>query len=319
MSKLRASAVTLSAFGGLYLILLYCALATGADAITRIVAQSFDAPQLFCFSGGIVAALSLISNRVSAAGGTLKTPRPISMAIRSALFVLSSIFYFYAFRSLPFAEVFVFIALVPIFAALLSGPILGESVNWQSWFALLAGFGGMVMLYPAGLASLTLPHLSAALGAMAGAGSMVMARHISRDDRNALLQVLYPNLAMFALMGAALPFVYKQMTLTDFGLIASYASLLFLARWVLILALSRIKAHVVTLLLNLQFVAMVLVGIVLFGETPEPNLIAGTAVIILAGAYVFLEQIIADAQAKHALRRRSKPRTSGAMTLTLKS
>ncbi len=319
MKHLRANSVTMSALGGLYLILLYCALATGADAITRIVAQGFNAPQLFCFSGGIVAALSLFSNRMSPARGTLKTTRPIGMAIRSVLFILSSLFYFYAFRSLPFAEVFVFIALVPIFAALLSGPILGEPVRWQSWLALIAGFAGMVMLYPDGIGALSFPHLSAALGAMAGACSMVMARHISRDDRNALLQVLYPNLAMFALMAVALPFVYKQMTPTDMVMIASYASLLFLARWVLILALSRIKAHVVTLLLNLQFVVMVLAGIVLFDETPEPNLIAGAAVIILAGAYVFLEQIIADAQKKIATSRRRKPRGTGAMALTLRS
>lgn len=319
MNRFGLNRAAIGAFGGLYMILLYCALATGADAITRTVAQGFEAPQLFCFSGGIVAFLSLVSNRFSAAQGSLKSKRPYTLAMRSGLFILSSVFYFFAFRSLPFAEVFVFIALVPIFAALLSGPILGEPVRLQSWFALLAGAGGMILLYPQGIAALTLPHLSAVFGAVTGAGSIVLARHISRDDSNTLLQVLYPNLAMFLLMGCILPFVYKPMGLVDIALIATYASLLFLARWVLVLALTRIKAYIVTLLMNFQFVAMVLTGVLVFGETPGPNLFAGTAVIILAGAYIYLEQIIADASIKGAQHNATLPKSAGVMRLTLKS
>ena len=288
----KFSGLSLSMFGGLYLILLYCGLATGADAITRTVAQSFEAPQLFCFSGGLIALLSLISNRFGPAKGSLKTKRPYSLALRSVFFVLSSVFYFFAFRSLPFAEVFVFIALVPIFTALLSGPILGEAVRWQTWLALLAGVGGMILLHPEGLVAQTWAHLSALLGAMTGACAMVLARHISRDEKNALVQIFYPNLAMFLVMACALPFVCRSMTLTDAALIGSYASLLFLARWVLVLALTRIKAYVVTLLMNLQFVVMVIVGIVVFGEVPSANLFAGVGVIVLASSYIYLEQIL---------------------------
>ncbi|MGB7318110.1 MAG: DMT family transporter [Planktotalea sp.] len=290
----RLNAPTLGGLGGLLLIVLYCCFATGADAITRSIAQGFAAPQLYCFSGGIVALLSIAGNGLGQGKRSFISKRPLTLALRSALFILSSVFYFFAFRGLAFAEVFIFIALVPIFAGLLSGPILGESVRWQSWLALIAGAGGMLLLYPQGTALLTLAHLSALMGAMSGAGAMVLARHISRDDSNALLQVLYPNLTMFVVMGCILPFVYKPMVAQDMILIGLYASLLFLARWVLVLALTRIKAYVVTLLMNMQFVAMVIAGAVFFDETPGLNLFAGVAIIILAGAYVFLEQMWSD-------------------------
>jgi drug/metabolite transporter (DMT)-like permease len=291
MSGARFSVFASSAFGGLVLILLYGVLATGADAITRTVAQSFEAPQLFFFSGGIVAVLSWLMCRTTKEGKvtSLRSKRPRTLALRSMLFIAASVFYFFAFRSLPFAEVFVFIALVPIFAALLSGPILGEPVGWKSWIALSAGVAGMFLLYPDGLAELTFAHSSAALGALCGSAAMVLARHISRDDDNALLQVLYPNLALFLAMGCVLPFVYKPMGGLDMLLIASYASLLFFARWVLVVALTHMKAYVATLLMNLQFVVMIVVGAVVFAELPSLNLIIGASVIILAGIYLLIE------------------------------
>lgn len=295
---------------GLALVLLYCFLATGADALTRVVAQGFAAPQLYCMSGGLVALLSLITSHVQNGAGSLRSKRPFSLALRSVFFVCSSFCYFYAFKTLPFAEVFAFIALVPIFAGLLSGPFLGEPVRWQSWCALLAGLGGMLLLYPAGFTSLSWAHVSAASGAISGAAAMVMARHISRDDTNALIQVFYPNLAMCAVMGLALPFVYRTMQLADVALILSYAGLLFLARWVLVLCLARMKAYVVTLLMNLQFVVMLGVGLVVFGEVPTPNLLAGASVIILAGSYLFLELVLPLKRAPRAgdpLRLSSKP------------
>lgn len=280
----------LSSFAGLNLILLYCLFATGADAITRSFAQSFEAAQLFFFSGGLVAFFSFLTHRLNSKSYTFKTKRPLGLVIRSGLFILSALFYYSAFRALPFAEVFVFIACVPIFAAVLSGPILKEPVRWQGWLALFAGAGGMLLLYPNGLADLTAAHLSAFLAALFGAASMVMARHISRDEPNALLQVLYPNLALCAAMALVLPFIYKPMQLVDVAMVIGYASLLFLARWVLILALSRLKAHVVTLLLNFQFIFMIIVGIAVFAEPAPATLILGVAIIMLAGAYLLLEE-----------------------------
>ena len=70
----------------------------------------------------------------------LRTTCPRAMALRSVMTVISATCYFYAFRLLPFAEVFVFIGLVPLLAGLLSGPILGEHVRGPAWLALGAGF-----------------------------------------------------------------------------------------------------------------------------------------------------------------------------------
>jgi len=299
-SKFGNTRLGVGAAGGVILILLYCVLATGADAITKVIALSFDAPQLFCFSGGIVAALSLSAQRLSPNKTSLISKRPRTLALRSALFVLSSVFYFAAFRALPFAELFIFIALVPIFAALLSGPVLREHVSAKSWLALFGGALGMICLYPQGIDVLGYAHVCAFLGAFSGAGAMVLARLISRDDPNALLQVLYPNLALCLIMALALPYFYKPMQTVDFALIASYAGLLFLARWVLVLALARMQAYVATLLMNAQFVVMIFVGVFVFAELPSLNLIVGACVIMLSGAYLLFDTLPKASMSKRA-------------------
>ena len=95
-------------------------------------------------------------------------------------------------------------------------------------------------------------------------------------------------------MGAVLPFFYKPMTASDVILIASYASILFIARWVLVLVLTKMKAYVATLLMNLQFVAMIIAGVVLFSEIPTLGLMIGAGVIMMSGAYIVLDTARSD-------------------------
>jgi drug/metabolite transporter (DMT)-like permease len=290
---------------GLGLVLVYCGFGTTADTLTRMIAQGFEAPQLYCISGACIMMLSWVAIRTApgdASQRTLRTPRPRTMVLRSVFFVLATVCYFTAFRTLAFAEVFAFIALVPLIAALLSGPVLGERVRWQSWCALIVGTSGMLLMHPGALGSVQLGHLAGLGGAFFGTMSMVLARHISRDDTSALRQVFYPNALMFIVMGGILPFYIKPMGWFDVQLVLAYAGVLFLARWVLVAALSRVKAYVVTPLMNFQFVLMIGVGAVLFGEMPTLNLVLGGTVIVLAGSYLFFEALWSDFQAARMAR-----------------
>ena len=275
---------------GVALVVLYCVLASFADAATRIVAKAFDAPQLFFFSGAVGMALSYLMMRRTSGPVSLRPKAPWLLALRSGLFVLSCAFYFYAFGSLVFVEVFAFIALVPIIAGLLSGPVLGESVRPFSWVALLGGTGGMFAMYPDGLAAVSMGHMFALLGAITGASSMVLARLISRYDSNSLLQVFYPNLAIFAVMGCILPFTYAPMGLSYTVLVLGYGVILFAARWVLVLSLVRLPAYVATPLINIQFVIMLLIGYFAFDEVPTLNVLTGAVIIIAAGVMLVVEQ-----------------------------
>lgn len=275
---------------GAALVVVYTALISSADAITKLIAGGYGAPQLYALSGLIVIGLSVAADRHPSQRRGLATCCPRAMALRSAATVVAAVSFFYAFRLLPLAEVFLFIGLMPILAGLMSGPILGEHLRPAGWAALAAGFVGVLCLFPSGLHAVSAGHLWAVAAALSGTFSMVMARFIGRHESNALAQVFYPNLAIFAVMAAVLPFVWKPMPLADLGWVAAYAGLLFAARWLLVVALRWLAAFAVTPLINLQFVWMVVLGVVFFGEYPTPGTWLGVAIVIGTGLFLVWDQ-----------------------------
>ncbi|MEP2028999.1 MAG: DMT family transporter [Paracoccaceae bacterium] len=278
------------ASAGALLVVVYTALISSADAITKFVAGGYAAPQLFCLSGLIVMALSVLADRHKTQRRGLRTICPRAMALRAGATVLASAAFFYAFRELPFAEVFLFIGLMPILAGIMSGPILGEHVRPLAWVALVAGFVGVLCLFPAGLSHMSTGHVFALLASITGTFSMVMARYIGRYEQNALAQVFYPNLAVFVAMGLALPFVWQPMPLSDLVWVVTYAGILFAARWILVVALRLLAAYAVAPLMNLQFVWMVILGAVFFGEVPATSTYLGVGIVIATGLFLVWDQ-----------------------------
>ena len=275
------------ALTGAVLVCIYTAFISSADAITKLIAGGYAAPQMFCLSGLLVAGLCVCFSK----GRELQTSCPRAMSFRAAATVLAALSFFYAFRLLPFADVFLFIGLMPLFAGVMSGLILKEHVRMSAWIALASGFVGVLCLFPQGLQELGAGHAWALAASVFGTFSMIMARYIGRVEQNALAQVFYPNLALFVVMGLALPYVWQPMNSADIAWVAVYAALLFVARWVLVVALRLLAAYAVTPLMNLQFVWMVILGAVFFGEWPTASTLLGVAIVMSSGVYLVWDQI----------------------------
>ncbi|MAO28633.1 MAG: hypothetical protein CMN15_16010 [Roseovarius sp.] len=285
---------------GVAMVALYTLLISSADAITKLFAHGYAAPQLFALSGLMVAGLAYGANRRGGTRRGMRTHCPRVMALRVAATVAGSVAFYYAFRLLPFAEVFLFIALIPLVTALLSGPVLGEAVRPQAWAALGLGAVGVMCLFPAGLSDIGLGHLVALAAVLLGCVSMMASRYIGLRDDNILAQVFYPNLGLGIVMAAALPFVWQPMGFGDLALAMLYAGVLFGARWVLVAAFRMMPAYVVTPLMNLQFVWMVLLGAVAFGEMPALTVYIGAAIIMVAGGWLIWDQSLPQRRAAQA-------------------
>lgn len=276
---------------GVALVLIYTALIAVADGITKLIAADFAPAQLYAFSGLLVAAFSVLAGRLPGQDRSLRTRAPVAMAGRAVATVLASIGFFYAFRHLPLADVFVFVALMPVFAAIMAGPVLGERLGVVSWVSVILGVVGVFFLLPAWSGTYGWGALAGLLGALLGTISVTLARLISQSESNALAQVFYPNLALGLTMLVVLPFVWRPMDLFDLAMILACGVLLFLARWLLVLALSILPTYAVTPLLNLQFVWMVLIGAVFFGELPSLSIYFGMVLAAGASAVILREQL----------------------------
>ena len=274
---------------GVGLTALYTLLISSADGITKLFAANYAAPQLFALSGGIVALLSFLVNRKGTRPRNMRTSCPIAMTIRVLATIGGTIAFFYAFRLLPFAEVFLFIALIPLLAALMSGPILGEAVRPQIWAALALGSVGVMCLFPSGLGSIGVGHLIALAGRDAGDrvdGGITLHWETRRQPTGT---GFLPKSCLDAGDGCRIaPLCTNRWHLLIWAGHWPTRSFSSGARWVLVAALKMLPAFVVTPLMNLQFLWMVAIGILIFGEMPGAMVFVGAAIIIAAGAWLIL-------------------------------
>ncbi len=283
---------------GIALVIAQTGFIAASDGITKFIAGQFAAPQLFAISSAMI--LFGVLARGRPGRDALRTGCPRAMALRSGLTVVASLSFFQAFRVLPLADVFLFIAMIPLISAALSGLFLNEAPRPLAWVALALGTLGLLSMSPGGLEGLRAGHGWAALAALCGSGSLLTGRFIGRVEKTPMAQVFWPNLALLVVMGACLPMVWQPMTGIDMLWIAGYSAALFAARYLVAEALRLLPAHLVTPLMNLQFLWMVAIGWLVFAEIPSTGTVIGVTLITASGLWLVFEEHrarLADARA----------------------
>lgn len=277
------------AMAGAAFALLAVVLTATTDLLAKLLAEDFPVQQVNFLAAlvGIVGAW-VLSRRGAFGGGGLRTSFPGMMALRSLSAVVAAASFFMAYKHLQLTEVFVFSAALPIFAGLMSGPILGERVAPRHWAALAASFLGVALVMPAPGGGQLVWYGLAMSGSLFGALSLTLARLIGRKERNAAALVFYPQIALAVIMGLALPADLVPMTAGQIALTVLFGLGFLFGKMALAAAFSRAPATVVTPVVNLQFFALLALGYLAFGDVPAPGIYLGAAIVTAAGLYVTL-------------------------------
>ena len=259
------------------------------DAIIKTLGATYSTFQIVFFSVLFTFPLStffLMGDRTSA---TLLPRQPLWIAARSGAAVLSSVCAFYAFSTLPLAQVYAVLFATPILITLMSIPLLGETVRLHRWFAIVGGLVGVIIALRPGAMELGLGHLAALLTAFCGALSAIIVRKIGGQER-AVVLILYPLAANFVLMGCLMPFAYRPVPLVDLAASAAAAALSFTAMLLTILAYRKGSASVVAPMQYSQIVWATLYGALFFGETLDLYTSIGAAIVIASGLYIVVRE-----------------------------
>ena len=102
--------------------------------------------------------------------------------------------------------------------------------------------------------------------------------------------LLYPMLAQFVIMGAALPFVYKPMPVGHLGLSAGMAAMAFLAAALMIEAYRHGEAVIVAPMQYSQIIWATVYGMLFFSEIPDTTTLAGAGIVVASGLYIVLRE-----------------------------
>ena len=275
---------------GICLILLYTLIAVFSDAISKTLVARYAAPQLMFLSAAFLVSLGLGVALTGRKDMILRTGAPRRMALRALFGSLSAISFFEAFGHLPFAQMFLFIGIMPLIGAVFSRLLLQEKISGHAWGALALGFIGVLCLLPSGISWVGFGHVMGLAGASFGTLSLVLSRGIARSHTHALAQVFYAQLGCLVLGGVLMPFVAQPVALADLGLLLAYAGLLLATRWLMVVILRLVPAHIVMQLTNIQFVWMVIMGGVMFGETTGLHVWVGAGLVMVSGLFLMLGQ-----------------------------
>jgi S-adenosylmethionine uptake transporter len=215
--------------------------------------------------------------------------RPGLVGIRAVCAVGAGLCGVYAFTTLPLAEAYALIFLMPAFTTLLSIPLLGEEVGWRRWTAVAIGFAGVLLVIKPGFRELHLGHLAAAVTAGFAAASMIVLRILGpTEKRITLLAAVYT--AAVSVNGVLMIPTFVMPSAADFGIIAIAGIAGGFGQICMIIATKLAPANRVAPAQYSQIVWAVVFGAVFFGEIPDALSFAGMALVTVSGLITFVRE-----------------------------
>lgn len=226
------------------------------------------------------------------AGSLFKVERPGLQFLRVVFVTADTMFFYAAVVYLPLADVMTFYMAGPIYVAALSHLLLGEKVGWRRWLAILIGFGGVVIALRPSSASLSVASVFALVGSLSFALGIVLNRLLRGTSDSTL--VTWQTLG--ALAGGVVLSVANWQTpgpldlfaMLLLGVVSCAAHLMITRALKLAPASTLAPLHYSLLLWGVVF------GLAFFGDVPDRQILLGSAVIVLAGLFIFHRQKVVD-------------------------
>jgi drug/metabolite transporter (DMT)-like permease len=189
-----------------------------------------------------------------------------------------------AFTILGLVESHAVFACYPLLVAALSGPILGERVGWRRWSAIGVGFVGVMVILKPGLGvfepAAIIPLASAMMFALYGLLTRFAAR---RDD--AATSFFWTGTVGAVAMTIVGIWFWEPMTARDWRWMGTLCITGALGHWLLIRTYEVAEASAVQPFAYFQLVFAGLIGLAVFGERLEWNIVLGAGIIVAAGLF----------------------------------
>jgi len=292
VAKLRTGLSTPSAALGIAVMLFGIFLFALNDTIGKWLVATYSVGQVLLIRS--LAALVILAPFVWRAGITrlLRIEQPKLQAMRVA-FSTGEVYCFYmAVTYLPLADVMTFWMAAPIYVAALSPFLLGERVGWRRWLAIFIGFVGVIIALQPSAATLTMPAVISIIGSFAFTFMMLTGRSLRATPDVTLVFWQIVGALLLGLVVAPLTWVAPSGF--DYALLALLGVVAMFAHICINRALKLADAATVAPFQYTLLFWAVIFGYLVFGDVPRTAMLAGAAIIIGAGLFIFFRSRKAD-------------------------
>lgn len=254
------------------------------DVMGKWLAESFSAGQIVLtrsFAALIVLAPLLLKG---GAPEVVRLERPGLQMSRVALATAEIVFFYMAIRFLPLADVMTFYLAGPIYVAAVSPWLLGERVSGRQWLASAIGFAGVIFVLKPGSGSLSWASLISIGGSFCYAMMVVQSRQLRGTPDRVL--VFWQTIGALAVGTVLVPFDWATPNLLDLILLAALGVISMTAHLCIARSLKLAPAAVVAPIQYSLLLWAIVFGWLVFGDRPQPSMLFGAAIIVVAGVLV---------------------------------
>ena len=225
-----------------------------------------------------------------------RTPERPLIVLRALVTLGATFFMSMALARLPLATALTLMFIGPFIVTALSALVLKEPVGWRRWSAIAVGFGGMLLIVRPGVGGVGWAALFVLGSTLCWSIGVIATRKLGgRID-------VVTMLVWQALIGviATAPFAYATWvapTRLEYALMFVNGILNLSAQWLTVRALQLAPASTVAPLTYTLIIWATGLGWLLFDTLPDRWTLAGGAVIVASGLYVWWRERVRRAEA----------------------
>jgi drug/metabolite transporter (DMT)-like permease len=261
------------------------------DAITKTLAQDLAVAQIVMVRYWMFAAFAslLIAHRPGGIAQALRARRPWLQAFRSVIFVVEVGVFAWVVARLPLSTAQAIFAACPLFVTALSPMLLGERVGPRRWFAVGAGFLGVLVILRPTEGFLDPVGIVAVVGAAMFAIYSILTRLLSQEDR---FETSYGYVAWIGCGVATLvgPLLWETPSGSQWLGLLVLGCTGILGHMLLMKAYELAQASVLQPFSYTQLLWGIVIGMAVFGEYPDGLMLVGAGLVVAAGIVAVRER-----------------------------
>lgn len=187
--------------------------------------------------------------------------------------------YYWTFQNMGIALATLLTFSSSLFVILLARPLLGERVHAASWFATLAGFGGIAIASGVGTMPFDLGVLVGLLSAALSAAIVFLTRTLAKTE-DTLTIMTYIGIFVLTASVPAAWINWVPLGLFNATLLMGAGTLGALGMILMIEAYGRGEAAVLAPIPYIRVAFAIVLGYLVFGEVPGPHMLLGATIVV---------------------------------------
>lgn len=272
---------------------------TVSDAITKYLSETISIAEVMLVRGVFASTMVLL---LAWQRGALAFPRAMAhpmVAVRVACEASATVAYFIALSHLPIGNVSAVQQALPLAVTMGAALFFGEYVGWRRWLAISVGFAGVLIVVRPGFDGFNAFSLLVLICVFLCTIRDLTTRRIPNEIPTLLVSavtsiaVTLVGAAMLQPMGGWTPLTLESTVLLSIG-----AVLLLIGYQFIIMAM---RIGDISFISPFRYTALlwaILLGFLIFGETPDMPMIVGASIIVGSGLYtLYRERIVGRGKA----------------------